>query len=210
MTEQMTVKYYYHSGFSVASGETLLVFDYWMGRQGKKLPAAQRITPETLSHFSEVFVFISHGHEDHFDPVVYTWEQYAPVTYILPETMDASLHGRRMGIGGELTLSRHVKVKAFDSTDEGLSYLVEMDGIRIFHAGDLNNWHWREESTPREIEEAERDFQQVMETMRGEKVDVAFFPVDPRLGMMFDAGPNYFAMVVKPRLMIPMHFWERA
>ena len=28
--------------------------------------------------------------------------------------------------------------------------------------------------------------------------------------MMFDAGPNYFAMVVKPRLMIPMHFWERA
>lgn len=68
MTEQMTVKYYYHSGFSVASGETLLVFDYWMGRQGKKLPAAQRITPETLSHFSEVFVFISHGHEDHFDP----------------------------------------------------------------------------------------------------------------------------------------------
>jgi len=71
------VKYYYHSGFSVASGETLLVFDYWMGRQGKKLPAAQRITPETLSHFSEVFVFISHGHEDHFDPVVYTWEQYA-------------------------------------------------------------------------------------------------------------------------------------
>lgn len=210
MTEQMTVKYYYHSGFSVASGETLLVFDYWMGRQGKKLPAAQRITPETLSHFSEVFVFISHGHEDHFDPVVYTWEQYAPVTYILPEMMDASLHGRRMGVGGEITLSRHVKVKAFDSTDEGLSYLVEMDGIRIFHAGDLNNWHWREESTPREIEEAERDFQQVMETMRGEKVDVAFFPVDPRLGMMFDAGPNYFAMVVKPRLMIPMHFWERA
>ena len=39
---------------------------------------------------------------------------------------------------------------------------------------------------------------------------MAFFPVDPRLGMMFDAGPNYFAMVVKPRLMIPMHFWERA
>lgn len=63
-----------------------------------------------------------------------------------------------------------MKVKAFDSTDEGLSYLVEMDGIRIFHAGDLNNWHWREESTPREIEEAERDFQQVMETMRGEKL----------------------------------------
>lgn len=207
--EQLTVKYYYHSGFSVACGETLLVFDYWMGRRGAKLPEAQRITAESLSHFDEVYVFISHGHEDHFDPIVYTWEQFAPVTYILPDTMDASLHGRRMGIGGELELSKHVKVKAFDSTDEGLSYLVTIDGISVFHAGDLNNWHWREESTPHEIEEAERDFLQVMDTLRGQKIDIAFFPVDPRLGMMFDAGPNYFAMVMKPRLMIPMHFWER-
>ena len=87
----MTVKYYYHSGFSVASGETLLVFDYWMGRQGKKLPAAQRITPETLSHFSEVFVFSATGRGPLRPRFVYTWEQYAPVTYILPETMDASL-----------------------------------------------------------------------------------------------------------------------
>lgn len=206
----MTVKYYYHSGFSVSCGGTLLIFDYWMGRQGKKLPVEQRITPEELAHYQEVYVFISHGHEDHADPVVYTWEQFAPVTYILPETMDAQKWpGRRMGVGGELTLSHHVRVKAFDSTDEGLSYLVELDGIRFFHAGDLNNWHWREESTSREIEEAERDFQSVMNTLRGEKIDVAFFPVDPRLGMMFDAGPNYFAMVMKPRLMIPMHFWER-
>ena len=204
----MTVKYYYHSGFSVASGETLLVFDYWMGRQGKKLPAAQRITPETLSHFSEVFVFISHGHEDHFDPVVYTWEQYAPVTYILPETMDASLHGRRMGVGGEITLSRHVKVKAFDSTDEGLSYLVEMDGIRIFHAGDLNNWHWDQENTEREIHKAREEFTVIVDRIAAAcpAVDVAFFPVDTRLGANCTAGAEQFLTAVKTADFFPMHF----
>ena len=39
---------------------------------------------------------------------------------------------------------------------------------------------------------------------------MAFFPVDARQGMMYDAGANYFMMCVKPRLLIPMHFWGRA
>ena len=39
---------------------------------------------------------------------------------------------------------------------------------------------------------------------------MAFFPVDPRLGMLFDAGANYFMLTVKPRLLLPMHFWNRS
>ena len=41
-------------------------------------------------------------------------------------------------------------------------------------------------------------------------VDVAFFPVDPRMGMLFDAGANYFVLTAKPRLLLPMHFWGRS
>ena len=36
------------------------------------------------------------------------------------------------------------------------------------------------------------------------------FPVDPRQGSLFDAGVNYFIMTVKPRLLVPMHFFGRA
>ena len=208
MGKMMTVTYYHHSGFSVASGNVLLVFDYWTGK-AKKLPVDRQIRPDFLARFNEVYVFVSHEHEDHFDPVIYTWEQYAPVTYIIADDMSTKARGRRMGDGGEMILSDRVKVKAFGSTDAGVSYLVELDGVKFFHAGDLNYWHWRDVSTVKEIAMAEDDFRKEVEKIVGEEIDWCFFPLDPRMGMMFDAGANYFIMEVKPRILCPMHFWGR-
>ncbi len=209
MSKKMTVTYYHHSGFGVASGKTLLVFDYWTGKT-KKLPEPLGITPDTLARFDQVYVFISHEHEDHFDPIVYEWEQYAPVTYIIADSLPRHVKGHRIEKGGELTLSDHVKVRAYGSTDSGVSFLVTMDGLNFFHAGDLNFWHWREVSTARQIQAADDDFRSEVADIKGVDVDVAFFPVDPRMGMHFDAGANYFMLTVKPRLLLPMHFWGRS
>ena len=101
-------------------------------------------------------------------------------------------------------------ISAFDSTDLGVSFLLNLKGIRIFHAGDLNFWHWREESSLQEIEEAEREFQTAVRPLQKENIDVAFFPVDPRQGSMFQAGADYFILAVKPRLLIPMHYFHRS
>lgn len=209
MSKTMTVTYYHHSGFSVASGDTLLVFDYWRGQQ-VKLPDAQGITPDILARFNQVIVFISHEHVDHYDDIVYTWEQYAPVTYIIADCLPEGAKGHRLAKGSEISLNERVSVKAFGSTDSGVSFLVTLDGLRFFHAGDLNFWHWREVSNARQIQEAEEDFRSEMADLNGVDIDVAFFPVDPRMGMLFDAGVNYFVMTVKPRLLLPMHFWGRS
>ncbi len=209
MSRMMTVTYYYHSGFAVTSGDILLVFDYWRGK-ASRFPEALGITPETLARFNEVYVFISHEHEDHYDGVVYTWDQYAPVTYIIADCLPEQARGHRMHKGSELTLSDRVKVKAYGSTDSGVSFLVTVDGMNFFHAGDLNFWHWREVSNARQIQEADEDFRSEVADIQGAEVDVAFFPVDPRLGMLFDAGANYFMLTVKPRLLLPMHFWGRS
>ena len=114
-----------------------------------------------------------------------------------------------MNPGDTYKISEKIQVKAFDSTDLGVSYLLSYEDINIFHAGDLNFWHWREESTAQEIDEAEVQFKNAMEPIKKENIDIAFFPVDPRQGRLFDAGANYFLMSVKPRLMIPMHFWQK-
>lgn len=209
MSKKMTVTYYHHSGFSVASGDVLLVFDYWRGK-ARKFPEALGITPEKLARFNEVYVFITHEHEDHFDGVVYTWDQYAPTTYIIADCLPENTRGRRMNKGDELTLSDRLQVKAYGSTDSGVSFLVTLDGVKFFHAGDLNFWHWREVSNARQIQEADEDFRGEVKDIQGEEIDVAFFPVDPRLGMLFDAGANYFMLTVKPRLLLPMHFWNRS
>lgn len=208
MGKSMTITYYTHSGFSVASGNVLLVFDYWTGEKGE-LPQDKRIAPETLARFSKIYVFISHEHPDHFDPAVYEWRHLADVTYIVAWDMPVGTRGKRMSPGDTLTLSDRLWVKAYPSTDLGVSFMVHVDGFDIFHAGDLNFWHWRNESTAREIELAEEDFHQAVAPIVGEKMDLAFFPVDPRQGQMYEAGANYFIMSVKPRLLVPMHFWGR-
>ena len=210
MANQATVTYLFHSGFLVSVEDTLLVFDYWQGEDGM-FPEKARLVPEDFEAYKRVFVFVTHSHPDHYDPVIYTWDKKKyHITYIIADELPQAAAGRRMK-NGDRASYESMEIKAFDSTDLGVSFLVELDGIRIFHAGDLNFWHWREESTVQEIEEAEQAFRQAVEPIAREPViDVAFFPVDPRQGRLYDAGANYFIMAVKPRLLIPMHFWGKA
>ena len=209
MEKWLDVTYYHHSGFSAAMDDVLLVFDYWLGEKGE-LPENKRITPEMLRAYKEIYVFISHEHPDHLDPAVFEWRKEVNVTYSVSGDMPVGTRGRRMSPGDEMVLSPRVKVKAFESTDLGVSFLVDLCGVHIFHAGDLNFWHWREESTIKEIEEADERFRRAVDPIMQESIDLAFFPVDPRQGRLFDAGANYFILSVKPRLLVPMHFWGRA
>ena len=208
MNHSLTVTYYHHSGFSVATEDTLLIFDYWLGEKDM-LPEEKRITLEMLNRYKRVYVFISHEHRDHCDPVVFTWRGQAPVRYIISDDMPGDVTGERIRSGETMALTDRISVTAYDSTDLGVSFLVTLDGVRIFHAGDLNFWHWRDEVSIKEIEEAEADFTKAMKPLEGLRMDVAFFPVDPRMGQMYDAGANTFIMAAKPRLMLPMHFWGR-
>ena len=214
MKQQLIITYYHHSGFSVHDGDILLVFDYWRGEHND-VPEGKGITRETLRSFRKVIVFISHEHPDHMDPVVFSWRDEPNVSYVmsgdLPESADNLPldFGRRLNPGDEYTIQSNLKVWTFGSTDLGVSFLVEFNGIMLFHAGDLNFWHWRDEATVAEIDQADQDFRRELEPLKGHEVDVAFFPVDPRQGQMYDAGANYFIMTVKPRLLIPMHFWRR-
>ncbi len=209
MNQEMVITHYYHSGFSVAWQDLLFVFDYWRGEK-HELPPKMEITPEGLRRFRQVYVFISHEHPDHLDPIVFSWMREAPVSYIVSSDMPIGVRGKRMAPMDEMKLEEGVTVRAFDSTDLGVSFLLDLNGFRIFHAGDLNFWHWRDESTIKEIEEAEREFQDAVRPLSREKIDIAFFPVDPRQGTMFEAGANFFLLSVKPRLMIPMHYFRRA
>lgn len=86
---------------------------------------------------------------------------------------------------GEEFSDGYARVRAFGSTDIGVSFLAEAEGRRIFHAGDLNFWHWREESTEAEVQGAREAFLAELERMAPAMaggLDAAFFPVDPRMG----------------------------
>jgi L-ascorbate metabolism protein UlaG (beta-lactamase superfamily) len=166
------------------------------------------ITSEDLKPFERVLVFVSHSHEDHFDPSIYEWQDEGRVTYLLGDDIPQRWPGERLSPGDERRFGQ-VLVRACDSTDLGVSFLVKLPEYTLFHAGDLNLWHWRDASSVREIAQAEDAFYAAMKPIEQEKIDVAFFPVDPRQGSLYDAGALYFLMSVKPRLMIPIHFQDR-
>ena len=209
MTETLTVTYLFHSGFLVAVDDVLLVFDYWRG-ENSALPAKACVSGKDFERFKKVYVFVSHSHVDHFDPIIYDWDQVKyHIEYIISDDLPEGVPGKRMKPGDQITLDE-LTVSAYDSTDLGVSFFVELKGRTIFHAGDLNLWHWREESTVREIKQAEEDFYEAVDPIRGLNIDLCMFPLDPRQGGLFDAGINHFVMSVKPRVMIPMHWQQRA
>lgn len=209
MEKQLKIIYHYHSGFSVQVGGTLLVFDYWEG-EDRSLAQVGRINPQFLSAFEKIYVFISHSHQDHLDPIVYMWENEGlPITYIVSEDVPGRASDLRILPQQEIQLDDQISVKAFQSTDLGVAFLVTAYGLNIFHAGDLNFWHWRQESTLNEIKKAEEAFYAATEPIRSHHIDVCMFPVDPRQGMMYDAGANHFILTMKPRVFIPMHWQDR-
>ena len=208
MANEATVTYFHHSGFTVAVEDTLLVFDYWRGEH-EELSQSAQLKDQDFEGYKRILVFVSHDHEDHFDEVIYTWDyQRLPISYIVSDDLPIGKRGKRVKPGDSLNVGG-VDIQVFDSTDKGVSFYVTVHGMHIFHAGDLNLWHWKEESTLREIAQAEKDFYAAMSPIEGLPIEIAMFPVDPRMGGLYDAGANYFVMAVKPRLFIPMHWQGR-
>ena len=107
---------------------------------------------------------------------------------------------------GQLTLT------AFPSNapinDEGVAFLVKADGKTIYHAGDLNWWHWNGE--PEDFNaDIEKSYTVEINRLKGEKIDVAFVPADLRLQDKYFWAVNYFLKTVGAKRLFPMHFWGR-
>ena len=180
MEKQLKVTYHHNSGFSVQVGSALFVFDYWEGERRRLSPVGQ-LNTKILSVFEEVYVFVSHVHADHLDPIIYEWREELPdINYIVSSDLPIGKRGKRIAPLETLELTKDISVSAFDSTDLGVSFLVTAYGMKIFHAGDLNLWHWRQESSLREIEAAEEAFYKACDPIPADVIDLAMFPVDPR------------------------------
>ena len=112
---------------------------------------------------------------------------------------------------GDVFEDENIRIRAFGSTDVGISFLIEAEGKLLFHAGDLNNWHWKDESTPQEVAKAEGDYLRELDILAQATghLHLAMFPVDPRIGTDFMRGAEQFVDRIKTDVLVPMHFWER-
>ncbi|MGE4271807.1 MAG: MBL fold metallo-hydrolase [Desulfitobacterium sp.] len=200
----ITIEYIQHSGFKVETDQSLLVFDYYQG-------------PIQLPDNKKTYVFSSHSHPDHFNPVILEWQKDHPnIHYIFSSDIKGDSHIPPKGENVtflspyEKTHIDDLNIKAYGSTDIGISFLLELvdqRGTQVFHAGDLNWWHWWGEPQA-DIQRAEAMFKEEIAKIKGESIDIAFFPVDPRLEQYYSLGAEYFIQEVKPQILLPMHFWD--
>ena len=209
----MKVWYLDHSAVAVKTEKHLLLFDLagkaLSGQPGEGL-AEGCVSPDEIKD-EDVLVFVSHEHKDHFDPAIFSLrEKLSRVRFVLPEELD-EVYQADLFVSAEEEQCKHYalpdcRVTTFASTDIGVAYLLEIDGLLIYHAGDLNWWHWEGED-PVWNRNMEADFRRYAEPLRGRKIDLAMLPLDPRLGEDGFRGPRYFLELADIRRFLPMHQW---
>ena len=101
-----------------------------------------------------------------------------------------------------------ITVKTLQSNDEGVAFLVKADDKVIYHAGDLNWWHWNGEPDFFN-DDIKRSYTTEVDKLKGEKIDVAFVPADLRLEDKYFWAVDYFRKTVGADVIFPMHFWGR-
>ena len=201
---RMDVTYLGESGFLLSMEEEALLFDPGEGEE------ETHILPEAgaLSAFKRLTVLVTRPGLGHLSPAL---RERCPegTVFVLSHDLPEEEEGIRLS-PGESWDNNGLSVTACPSTDAGVAFWCGWNGVRLFHAGGLNLWHWREISTIPQIETAERAFNDCLsEIPREPGIDLAFFPLDPRQGRMYDAGASAFVMTFKPRLLIPMQFQGR-
>lgn len=199
----MKVTYIYHSGFLVETDTSYYLFDYYRG----KLPL--------LSSPKPVIVFSSHNHQDHYNPQVFSLLKDTgaiQITAILSDDIplsdvphDITAFSVSPDQNYDLPTGQHLTV--LRSTDQGAAFLLqEKDGV-IYHAGDLNDWVWEEES-PAYNKAMTSKYRQEIDKLAGTHIHIAFLPLDPRQGQAYARGILYFLQKIHPDIAYPMHYWE--
>jgi L-ascorbate metabolism protein UlaG (beta-lactamase superfamily)/SAM-dependent methyltransferase len=140
-TGEAVVCYLYHSGWAVKTKGHLLIFDYTEppGRSGRRALDDGSVEPAELDG-RNVTVFVTHAHSDHFDPEILKWrDAVKAIRYVwgwegVGEPEDIHF-GRERRVVEDRGLEILNIYHEGDSTPES-SFLVRVDGLTIFHAGD--------------------------------------------------------------------------
>lgn len=206
----MDLIYIYHSGFAIETPECILIIDYYEDSIDKDRGVVHE---RLLREKKRMYVLSTHSHHDHYNPDILQWRDLKKdITYIFSKDIEPLISKVPENVtfidkDGIFT-DELLTVKAFGSTDLGVSFKIELGGKVIFHAGDLNNWHWNEESTVDEIKEAESFYERELNHVAKftKYIDLAMFPVDPRLGKDYMLGAEQFIDKIPTKLFVPMHF----
>ena len=192
------VTYLDHSGFLVELEDAYFLFDYYKGR----LPQ--------IDLEKKMVVLVSHAHHDHYRKDIFNLRKhFREIRYVL--SSDIEIKAEKDIVQMQPNEKKEVmgaEIRTLRSTDEGVAFVVHYAGKTIYHAGDLNWWHWEEEDDAYN-RMMRGDYQKEIETLTGEKIDLAFVVLDPRQEEQFYWGFDWYMRHTDTKIVFPMHMWKQ-
>jgi len=213
---QAILWYLGNCGFAVKTQNEFMIFDYWQGRGNpadNPCLANGYINPEILKG-QKVTVFVTHEHGDHMDEIIFGWKQVLPdAKFVLGFKLENFLRQFREDYSGfEYTYMAprttaqvgDIAIRTLKANDAGVGYLVEVDGLKLYHAGDHAGWNEGE----REGFTSEIDYL----APYCENLDMAFLNVTgchAHGEAPLREGTYYTLDKLQPKMMIPTHGLDR-
>jgi len=196
------IHYLGHCGWAVRTTGHLLIFDYQERRDGPKpkvrpeAPALDNgwIDPGEVRGL-KVRVFVSHEHQDHYDPVILTWRRQIPdIAYFFGwraghDPADHELPGPLGELAGD-----GMEIFTVNSQHSGVpevAWLVKVDGLVVYHNGDCQ---------PADAAAAHDHLR-----ARTERIDLAFVPPLHEAKWKYAAQNRDLFRRLSPAAVFPMH-----
>lgn len=202
---QVGLFYIAQAGFCIktASGKTIFI-DPYLSDACERMFGFKRMIPSPLQaeEVNADLYLITHHHADHLDPDALPVIVQKPDTFfgIAPdcvsffEEMKVNPTRYKMLKEDDQWQWNDISIKAIyadhgELAPDAIGYLLEIDGIKIYHVGD----------TAYRPEEIKASLQS--------EIDIMIAPINGTYGNMIASEACELAALLKPRLLIPCHFW---
>ena len=198
------IYYLGHSGWAIKTKNHFLIFDYYERQNSSDSPSLVNghiVSSEIADQ--NVTVFVTHGHSDHYDSKILSWKKSIKnIQYVFgfkPRRVAASKY-QYLGPKQKKNING-IEINTIKSTDKGVGFLIKVDGLVIYHAGD----HANKKKTSYNEYHKEIDYLSQIEN----KIDIAFILTGSACGggapICVLEGDFYAIEKLQPKVVFPMH-----
>ena len=215
----MQVIFIHHSCFLVEIDDSVLIFDYFNGDRVNGYSFSGKIP--TYEPDTKIYLFASHSHQDHYDMEILNWaKRYNNIQYIFSKDIRISpnflsKHGIDPQVRDKVLFVKPDKkyelgdmvITTLKSTDAGVAFYVSLNGVTVFHSGDLCDW--RMEGVGELINgRMTKSYRHEINKLTDKPINFAFVPMDPRLETHQADSMDYFLKNTDAEYVFPMHMWQ--